>query len=354
MVTSHSHSMPPPRLSSGPAADTKSRDPYVIKACEECRRRKIRCNGVKPCRRCDRLSLVCFYRTKRQHNSHPQQGLEIHDVLSELNSLRAEYEALANRSGRGSSASDSPPPQLPPQQQVSEPEIPHQDRISDLDSGPSDPLLEISSKEMHRLLYVYDEHIQFLYPLADMDAAEASAEKLDLHRNQAHPELPLDEADSACLKLVLVNAMGVDDRDHDELSARLFESAQRYVSGLAGAERLDVRAVRAFLLVVSFRDPYYSGPSHADRIVQAQYYAQHDKSIPAWRSIGSAVRAAEELGLNLQQKVEKMFPRYRERKSVQQLYWSIYILDHCWSLHMGFNPAIRDTDATVGIAKPVR
>lgn len=255
MVTSHAHSMSSAPLSSRVAADAKSRDPYVIKACEECRRRKIRCNGVKPCRRCDRLSLVCFYRAKRQHNSHQPQGLEIHGVLSEPNSLRVEYEALANGSEReSSSTSNAPQPRLLPQQQLREPQESHSARLPDESATCSDPLLEIPSKEMHRLLYVYDEHIQFIYPLADMDAAEASAGKLDLHRNEAHPELALDEADSACLRLVLVNAMGVDDRDHSGLSARLFERAQSYVSGLAGAERLDVRAVRAFLLAVSYGD----------------------------------------------------------------------------------------------------
>ena len=251
MATTLENSMPQPNSTSlSGTVDSRSRSPYVIKACEECRRRKIRCNGAQPCRRCDRLSLVCFTRAKRQHNSHPEQSLDLHTTLAELNTLRADYEALANGSGRGSSASGSPPP-------LSQ-------RIEGLksyrtalleDVYPKDPLMELSSDEIRRLMYVYDEHVQFLYPVADMDEIEDSAALLDQHRNLPHPEQVLEEADGACLKLVLANAMAVDDRSHGDLPMKLFESAQPYVSGLPDSDRLDVKALRAFVLVVSCAQP---------------------------------------------------------------------------------------------------
>lgn len=79
-----------------------------------------------------------------------------------------------------------------------------------------------------------------------------------------------------------------------------------------------------------------------------------DKVVAAWRNIGFAVRTAVELGLYLQRNVEKMFPSPQQQRSIRELYWCIYVLDHCWSLHMGFGPAMKDVDPEIGIAEPVR
>ena len=39
------------------------RNRYISIACNECKRRKIKCNGNNPCHRCGRLSLECIYAT---------------------------------------------------------------------------------------------------------------------------------------------------------------------------------------------------------------------------------------------------------------------------------------------------
>lgn len=255
--------MPQPKSKSlSTTTDSRSRSPYVIKACEECRRRKIRCNGAQPCRRCDRLSLVCFYRAKRQHNSHPEQSLDLQTILAELNTLRADYEALASSSGRGSSTSASPPPA--PTQRL-EALKSYRDTLMD-NGSPLDPLMEISSSEVHRLLYVFDEHIQFMYPVADMESVKASVAILDQYRGSTHAEQALEEADAACLKLVLANAMAMDDRCHSDLPARLYESAQPYLSALFDSERLDVKGLRAFVLVVSYtQSMHFTSPASHSR-----------------------------------------------------------------------------------------
>lgn len=80
----------------------------------------------------------------------------------------------------------------------------------------------------------------------------------------------------------------------------------------------------------------------------------HDRTTAAWRNIGLAVRAAVELGLNLRRKVDELFPHPRQRRSIQGLVWSIYVLDFCWSLHMGFRPAVGEVDRKTGLEEPVR
>lgn len=56
------HASAAPEVQPGPAAGTgMEKNP---KACEPCRRRKVRCNGQTPCNRCDRKPGDCVYRLR--------------------------------------------------------------------------------------------------------------------------------------------------------------------------------------------------------------------------------------------------------------------------------------------------
>lgn len=44
-----------------PAQPRAKRNRYISIACNECKRRKIKCNGQTPCQRCGNLSLDCQY-----------------------------------------------------------------------------------------------------------------------------------------------------------------------------------------------------------------------------------------------------------------------------------------------------
>lgn len=44
----------------GPQQRSK-RNRYISIACNECKRRKIKCNGETPCQRCGNLGLECLY-----------------------------------------------------------------------------------------------------------------------------------------------------------------------------------------------------------------------------------------------------------------------------------------------------
>lgn len=44
-----------------PAQPRAKRNRYISIACNECKRRKIKCNGQTPCQRCGNLNLDCQY-----------------------------------------------------------------------------------------------------------------------------------------------------------------------------------------------------------------------------------------------------------------------------------------------------
>ncbi|PHH91285.1 hypothetical protein CDD83_1050 [Cordyceps sp. RAO-2017] len=46
---------------SGQKQTRSKRNRYISIACNECKRRKIKCNGETPCQRCGNLNLACLY-----------------------------------------------------------------------------------------------------------------------------------------------------------------------------------------------------------------------------------------------------------------------------------------------------
>lgn len=57
----------------------RKRKRYVFQACERCKQQKIRCNGKKPCDKCEkRRPEECFYKLR-------------HSVMTELHNVGAVY-----------------------------------------------------------------------------------------------------------------------------------------------------------------------------------------------------------------------------------------------------------------------
>jgi hypothetical protein len=67
-MSSFSVSMLP--LSPSPTMDRPGK---ISKACEPCRRRKIRCNGQQPCQLCQQTPAQCVYRAKARHRASARQ-----------------------------------------------------------------------------------------------------------------------------------------------------------------------------------------------------------------------------------------------------------------------------------------
>ncbi len=97
------------------------RNRYISIACNECKRRKIKCNGGNPCGRCGNLNLRCLYAANCCSNF--KESDEFRNMTDQVNRLQEQVESLfhqmtalhqdtlhqapTNPDGRGA------PPQLP-------------------------------------------------------------------------------------------------------------------------------------------------------------------------------------------------------------------------------------------------
>lgn len=62
-----------PLLTTGDDADDENRrkDPKITRACDTCKRKKVRCDGTLPCRNCAKRKLHCFYNAKYNRGRPP-------------------------------------------------------------------------------------------------------------------------------------------------------------------------------------------------------------------------------------------------------------------------------------------
>jgi hypothetical protein len=102
------------------------RNRYISIACNECKRRKIKCNGQTPCQRCGNLNLECLYapnccnnfkdsdefKQMSAHISSLQQ--QVDDLFHNLNSLRTQVDVQANASMGTPFTQHDYPSMLPP------------------------------------------------------------------------------------------------------------------------------------------------------------------------------------------------------------------------------------------------
>ncbi|PHH81637.1 hypothetical protein CDD83_3531 [Cordyceps sp. RAO-2017] len=52
----------------------KRRFPYTQIACDECRRRKIKCTGENPCKGCRDIDAVCLFERQTRFRSADRRG----------------------------------------------------------------------------------------------------------------------------------------------------------------------------------------------------------------------------------------------------------------------------------------
>lgn len=361
---------------------------YINQACNECKRRKIKCNGNTPCQRCGHLQLECLYAPNccangnfkdtedfKRMNAHIASLQEQFDgLMAALNALR-NGESLDNFSRPGdrpmsmhSVNSASPYHQsnaVPRQPRLQGPtssqfglevakttlqSMGYTDGTADDGTGeeaplpsphvrsaflpahPSkDPLWTIPKGEAIRLCHVYEEDMGLMYPVIDMETVIRNTTSLYSQRSGlARLSLPGD-ANSSILKLVLATAMTVEGSGQSEMGERLFESVREAVDIILHSGNFDIQDLPLLVLC-------------------AMYHFHCDREALAWRMIGHTARMCMELGLHRRDAFLKLVTN--EADGATKLFWSIYVLDRRWSLGTGMPFAIQDDDIDDTLPEP--
>lgn len=354
----------------------------------ECKRRKIKCNGESPCKRCGNMGLNCLYTPNCCANTFKDSD-EYKIVLSQLATLQGEVGSLkqamqAMQSGQGDRSrmdrsSIAGPSMMAPSPahssvsgrhaSISQVKTPgayrgptstaHMLGIAQSSTGigyteaedassqgpdshmqppgaPCDPLLEYTQDEMIRLCKVHEDEIGIMYPVLNMatvtEYARNLAAQLDSTRHQPSTQL-LNDDKTLELKIVMCCALVVEENGPSAKAQRLLESMESTLNRRLLADEAYVSVLPVLCIFAGYR------------------FLTDDEGL-AWRIIGQVCRLCLELGLHRSQ-IHEAIQDPTERRNALNSFWSAYVLDRRWAFNTGLPYVIQDADIDPKLEYPV-
>ncbi|RMD44688.1 hypothetical protein DV735_g390, partial [Chaetothyriales sp. CBS 134920] len=392
---------PPP---TGQQLTRSKRNRYISIACNECKRRKIKCNGQTPCHRCGNLNLDCIYAPNTLKDSAEFQQLkqtittlqdQVQDLYAQLSELRttAPHPIFADadlgfspggtlrrrRSQSGSGPRTLPslvsPKPRPPQRLLPAFVGPTSSAYgfnvakstlqtmgitnSALDDGAvsrersqaaspvslhtqKDPLWEVELKEVLRLLDVFEEEIGITYPVHERD-------KLVKHATLLYKFIDASRRQGLVQPLL----PGDDTLDDDDTTVLKMVLACTLALEGNGRSVLGTRFFESAKPAIDLKVVTTTGLMLVVQLVlTATYYFQTDEETQAWRFIGIAARICIEMGLHRRDSLLKTFTNEAEYQQALRIFWSVYALDRRWSFGTGMPFALQDADIDPALPEP--
>ncbi|KAI9713879.1 MAG: hypothetical protein M1820_000609 [Bogoriella megaspora] len=392
----------------GPPQHRAKRNRYISIACNECKRRKIKCNGQTPCQRCGNLSLECLYTPNccgnnfrdsedfKQMNAHIaslQQQVELlfanlHELRSVVGSQPSSVDGqYYPNSHPGSVSQASMHPGSPSHSRTKS--VPKPPRfqgptssafslgvaksslqtmgITGLGDGSEEGIVTRSGSptaspgQNNKTLHPDKDPIYFVnraeaFRLCDVYEEEMGLmyPVVNLEHVKRHANLLYNFTEAATKAgMIHVELAGSDAISDEKTNILKMVLALALISEGSGQSMLGQR------LYESVQKPMESLLLGTVDIVGlrlitlcAMYHFQRDDESLAWRIIGHAGRLCMELGLHRREAYEKLFPDPSEQGSAVRLFWAIYVLDRRWSFGTGMPFVLQDTDIDPNLDKP--
>ncbi|KAJ6123153.1 hypothetical protein N7512_005618 [Penicillium capsulatum] len=392
---------PSKRKAENSGTQRAKRNRYISIACNECKRRKIKCNGQAPCQRCGHLNLECRYAPNCCNNNFKDSEEfrsmqfqlttlqnQVNTLFGDLNDLRTQKPTFESPpfDTDGSQSIFTPMPGGVPKSRSRHPRfqgptssafnfdvaksslqsmgINPADDVPDglttahetpAGSPPAhlapvvptihptkDPLWSINREEALRLCKVYEEEIGIMYPVVDIATVTSQANLLYTFMEAAtrtgFAQRGLPGADSL--------------QDDSSILLKLILATTLVVEG---GGQSDIGR-RLFLSMKPVIESKIWGP-HDIRNIQllaivATYHFHTDDDAMAYRVIGLAARMCLEMGLHRRDALLKLFPREDQWNEITRIFWTVYSLDRRWSLGTGLPFVIQDEDIDPNLPEP--
>ncbi|KAF1364883.1 hypothetical protein EJ07DRAFT_161861 [Lizonia empirigonia] len=383
------------------------RNRYISIACNECKRRKIKCNGQTPCQRCGNLNLECLYapnccnnfkesdefKHMSAHIASLQQ--QVDDLFHNLSSLRTHVDVHSTASMGTPFAQHDYSPMLPPpadrpraksftkhprfhgptanafnlgvaRSSLKTMGITAADEGDDEGDATTAPTPHPSSPFAGALAPKPSLH-------ADKDPIWAISKQealrlvhvwheeqgimypiLDMDKILRYTEMLFSFVEAAARSGLMQGALpGADAIMDDQTSVLKLVLAITLVMEGGGKDSLGEKLFENVQKVV---ERILSEPVSLQSIslltLTGMYHFTRDDEGLAWRMIGLAARHCLELGLHRRETYATLFPDSDEQASAIRIFWSVYVLDRRWSLGTGMPFALQDTDLDHNLPKP--
>ncbi|KAL9053448.1 MAG: hypothetical protein Q9162_004751 [Coniocarpon cinnabarinum] len=393
------------------AQQRSKRNRYISIACNECKRRKIKCNGEHPCQRCGNLQLECVYAPNccttnfKESPEYKSMSSQVVSLQEQVNMLWQSLNTLRNALGHEVMSQPEPfsvttegSRQVAPAQanMIIDPALNRnhngsqhgkyqgptsaqynfdlaRSSLQSLGIGTGDDTFDsrpqisqaeaVSSTQQHPTFQLHPS----IAPFREISKDEALrlcnvyAEEmglmypiLDIGRISQYATLVFTLGDAvernASISLTPETGDPAVDADMEILKLVL---ANALVVETAGKSTL---ASRLFTSCSKRTDASLTEDVTLKNIqlmtLISMYLFHSDQETRAWRTIGVAARLCIELGLHRSETYVTLFSSDDERDAALRLFWSVYTLDKRWSLGTGMASALIDSDIDLKLEKP--
>jgi hypothetical protein len=214
---------------------------------------------------------------------------------------------------------------------------------STLAQSPADPIWEFDEAEMNRLLLLYEEEIDVMYPVASMGPVMEHAKYVSswmetTRRTGTVPSPGLDHViqhpKTLLLKILMCTALVVAEHGNSRKAVRLYDSMRPTVDRMLMSDPADVTTLSFLGLCAGYR--FLS-----------------NEEVLAWRMVGQVARLCLELGLHRREGLQKIADP-QTRRDALHLFWSAYVLDRRWSFSTGLPFVCHDDKIDPKLPYPVR
>ncbi|KAM0476572.1 hypothetical protein ACHAP7_006822 [Fusarium lateritium] len=368
---SHSLDMPnpvPQKLPGSPRTTPRIRAPrskYVLRACQECQRRRAKCDGQRPsCSRCLARGLSCIFSTNIDHRgsaprSHVsllqtriallEQVLQLHEI-----DIDASIARLTAQKAKSEAGLSSPDVEC---QKGSEDVSQRRDRDEPFlgaTSGrlelPTKPNITVPSNNInpdisHSKDKIPQNHLQGPFPLDIQPLATCSNTSAELEENLIHLffewEQPwLQVIDEALFQdsrrsngryhsaLLLDCMMALASRYSDRLDVRS-DPRDSNTAGMIFMKSAEVR------LQAELKWPTIT--TVQSLAIMAIFYVAVGSDAAGWLHHGMAIRLVLDMGFNLDTTADVGLDRLTiaEVQLRRQIYWALYCTDKLWASYTG-------------------
>ncbi|KAG8423915.1 hypothetical protein J3458_000762 [Metarhizium acridum] len=365
------------------------RNRYISIACNECKRRKIKCNGETPCQRCGNLNLACLYAPNCCSNSFKDSD-EFRSVTSQLSRLQEEVNWLnqtiktllqtestrlvapsTDRILNGGPGSTLAPSPAQSSTSMARPDLSHAkvgafqgptsmaysldianttianmgyrgiDETSDQDQQGSDvtmqiaasntghdPLLEFDKDEMVRLCRLHEEEVGIMYPVLNIQSVTAHAKNIaPLLDSMRGQQQPTELInDEQTLQLKMVICCALVTESHGHS-----DKAVRLYESMEGVVNKKLMS-----------DPSDVANLPLLCLLAGYRFLSYDEVL-AWRVIGQVVRLCLEAGIHQSRGLMRIQDD-TERRNALNSFWSAYVLDRRWAFGTGLPYSVQDDE----------
>ncbi|KAF4340157.1 hypothetical protein FBEOM_5854 [Fusarium beomiforme] len=188
--------------------------------------------------------------------------------------------------------------------------------------------------EVQRLLDVYNEEIQSVYPFIDVN--ELSVKAVSVLQNPAESTLK----DIQAIKLAVATSVAIEAQGLNNISKRLIDDVEPVICRVSGEAFIDLQELQLMIMLAS--SPF--SISTTTNIHQSIYWFHCGEDLLAWRAIGNAGREALEIGLHRRTSLFENFKDPAERDLAIRCFWCVYIMDRRWSYGTSLSFGISDRD----------